>query len=57
MVSLVLPEPMGVAGFTVPRNSPVGPLIRSLAPALAAGTTTLVTVSYTLLTQPTNTPC
>jgi acyl-CoA reductase-like NAD-dependent aldehyde dehydrogenase len=33
---------MGVAGISVPWNSPVALLIRSLAPALAAGCTTVV---------------
>ncbi len=33
---------MGVAGIIVPWNSPVVLMIRSLAPALAAGTTTVV---------------
>ncbi|WP_136333594.1 aldehyde dehydrogenase family protein [Pseudomonas aeruginosa] len=42
VVSLVLREPMGVAGIIVPWNSPVVLMIRSLAPALAAGTTTVV---------------
>lgn len=37
-----LREPMGVAGIIVPWNSPVVLMIRSLAPALAAGTTTVV---------------
>lgn len=40
--SMVLHEPMGVAGIIVPWNSPVVLLIRSLAPALAAGTTTVI---------------
>ncbi|MFU5001696.1 aldehyde dehydrogenase family protein [Pseudomonas paraeruginosa] len=39
VVSLVLREPMGVAGIIVPWNSPVVLLVRALAPALAAGTT------------------
>src|SRR5262249_56928008 len=34
--------PMGVAGISVPWNAPVALLIRSLAPALAAGCTTVV---------------
>ncbi|VWB27560.1 aldehyde dehydrogenase [Burkholderia lata] len=42
VVSLVLREPMGVAGIIVPWNSPVVLMVRSLAPALAAGTTTVV---------------
>jgi betaine-aldehyde dehydrogenase len=41
-VSMVLREPMGVAGIIVPWNSPVVLMIRSLAPALAAGCTTVV---------------
>lgn len=40
--SIVLREPMGVAGIIVPWNSPVVLMIRSLAPALAAGTTTVI---------------
>jgi betaine-aldehyde dehydrogenase len=40
--SLLVREPVGVAGISVPWNSPVALLIRSLAPALAAGTTTVV---------------
>lgn len=35
-------EPIGVAGIIVPWNSPVALLIRALAPALAAGCTTVV---------------
>jgi len=37
-----LPEPIGVAGIIVPWNAPVALLARSLAPALAAGCTTVV---------------
>lgn len=37
--STVLREPIGVAGIIAPWNSPVVLFIRSLAPALAAGTT------------------
>ncbi|MEH0420781.1 aldehyde dehydrogenase family protein [Streptomyces sp. B21-083] len=37
-----LAEPVGVAGVIVPWNSPVALLIRSLAPALAAGCTVVV---------------
>ncbi|MFC7518527.1 aldehyde dehydrogenase family protein [Herbaspirillum sp. GCM10030257] len=40
--SIVLREPMGVAGISVPWNSPVGLMVRSLAPALAAGCTAVV---------------
>ena len=40
--SIVLREPMGVAGIIAPWNSPVVLMIRSLAPALAAGTTAVV---------------
>lgn len=42
VVSLVLREPIGVAGIIVPWNSPVVLMIRSLAPALAAGTTVVI---------------
>jgi betaine-aldehyde dehydrogenase len=41
-VSLVLKEPVGVAGVITPWNSPVILTIRSLAPALAAGCTAVV---------------
>ncbi|MFL5831986.1 MAG: aldehyde dehydrogenase family protein [Solirubrobacteraceae bacterium] len=40
--SLSVREPIGVAGISVPWNSPLALLIRSLAPALAAGCTTVV---------------
>lgn len=40
--SIVLREPMGVAGVIAPWNSPVVLMIRSLAPALAAGTTAVI---------------
>jgi betaine-aldehyde dehydrogenase len=40
--SLLVREPIGVAGISVPWNSPVALLTRSLAPALAAGCTTVV---------------
>lgn len=40
--ALVLREAIGVAGIIVPWNSPVILLVRSLAPALAAGTTAVV---------------
>lgn len=38
----VLKEPVGVAGLIIPWNAPVNLLIRSLAPALAAGCTTVI---------------
>jgi betaine-aldehyde dehydrogenase len=41
-VSLLLREAMGVAGICVPWNAPVALLVRSLAPALAAGCTVVV---------------
>lgn len=41
-LSLVLREPMGVAGIIVPWNSPVVLMVRSLAPALAAGCTAVI---------------
>jgi betaine-aldehyde dehydrogenase len=41
-LSMVLRQPVGVAGIIVPWNSPVILMVRSLAPALAAGTTTVV---------------
>ncbi|GAB3197326.1 aldehyde dehydrogenase family protein [Nocardioides hungaricus] len=40
--SLVLREPVGVAGVIVPFNSPLILAVRSLGPALAAGTTAVV---------------
>ncbi|SEK90206.1 aldehyde dehydrogenase family protein [Olivibacter domesticus] len=40
--SMVLEEPMGVAGIIAPWNSPVILMIRSLAPALAAGCTAII---------------
>ena len=40
--SMLLKEPLGVAGIIVPWNSPVILAVRSLAPALAAGCTTAV---------------
>ncbi|QSX73840.1 aldehyde dehydrogenase family protein [Lysobacter arenosi] len=41
-VSMVLRQPAGVAGIIVPWNSPVILMVRSLAPALAAGATTVI---------------
>lgn len=43
-LSLVVREPVGVAGIIVPWNAPAALLIRSLAPALAAGATTVVSL-------------
>jgi acyl-CoA reductase-like NAD-dependent aldehyde dehydrogenase len=40
--SLLVREPIGVAGISVPWNAPVALLVRSLAPALAAGCTAVV---------------
>ena len=40
--SLLVREPIGIAGISVPWNAPLALLIRSLAPALAAGCTTVV---------------
>jgi betaine-aldehyde dehydrogenase len=40
--SLLVRDAIGVAGISVPWNAPVALLIRSLAPALAAGCTTVV---------------
>jgi betaine-aldehyde dehydrogenase len=40
--SMLAREPMGVAGIIVPWNAPITLLIRSLAPCLAAGCTTVV---------------
>lgn len=41
-ISLVMRQAVGVAGIIVPWNSPVVLLIRSLAPALAAGCTVVI---------------
>src|ERR1700730_16138907 len=41
-ISLILRQPMGVAGVIAPWNSPVVLTIRSLAPALAAGCTAVI---------------
>jgi acyl-CoA reductase-like NAD-dependent aldehyde dehydrogenase len=43
-VSVVLRQPVGVAGIIAPWNSPVALGIRSLAPALAAGCTTVMSL-------------
>ncbi len=40
--SLLAKEPVGVAGIIVPWNAPVTLLVRSLAPALAAGCTAVI---------------
>jgi betaine-aldehyde dehydrogenase len=40
--SMVLRQPRGVSGIVVPWNSPIVLMIRSLAPALAAGTTAVI---------------
>lgn len=40
--SIVLKQAMGVAGIITPWNSPIVLMIRSLAPALAAGATTVI---------------
>ncbi len=40
--SLLVREPVGVAGISVPWNAPVALMIRSLAPVLAAGCTAVV---------------
>ena len=40
--SIVLKQAMGVAGVITPWNSPIVLMIRSLAPALAAGATTVI---------------
>jgi len=41
-LSLVIRQPIGVAGIITPWNAPVALAIRSLAPALAAGTTAVI---------------
>lgn len=41
-ISIVLRQPMGVAGVIVPWNSPIILAVRSFAPALAAGCTVVV---------------
>ncbi|MBN9472492.1 MAG: aldehyde dehydrogenase [Bordetella sp. SCN 67-23] len=40
--STILREPLGVAGIIVPWNAPVGLLVRSLAPAMAAGCASVI---------------
>lgn len=40
--SMMLREPVGVVGISVPWNSPVALMVRSLAPALAAGCTVVI---------------
>jgi len=46
MYSILAREPMGVAGIIVPWNAPVTLLVRSLAPALAAGCTVAVKAAH-----------
>lgn len=41
-LSVMLRQPIGVAGIVVPWNAPIILMVRSLAPALAAGTTTVI---------------
>ena len=41
-MSLLLREPIGVVGIIVPWNGPIILMMRSLAPALAAGNTVIV---------------
>ncbi|MGO8484668.1 aldehyde dehydrogenase family protein [Rhizobium leguminosarum] len=43
-ISVILRQPMGVAAVIAPWNSPVILTIRSLAPALAAGCTTVIKI-------------
>jgi acyl-CoA reductase-like NAD-dependent aldehyde dehydrogenase len=43
--SMLAREPMGVAGIIVPWNAPITLLIRSLAPAIAAGCTSVTKVA------------
>jgi betaine-aldehyde dehydrogenase len=43
-LSVTIRQPIGVAGIIAPWNSPIALIIRSLAPALAAGTTAVVMV-------------
>lgn len=45
MTSTLLREPAGVAGIIVPWNAPLVLLVRSLAPAMAAGCTSVVKVA------------
>ncbi len=42
LMAMLVREPMGVAGIIVPWNAPVVLLVRSLAPAIAAGCTAVV---------------
>ena len=41
-MSMLLKEPVGVAGISIPWNSPAALMVRSLAPALAAGCTAVL---------------
>ncbi|AGI23158.1 aldehyde dehydrogenase [Pseudomonas sp. ATCC 13867] len=43
-LSMVLREPVGVAGIIAPWNSPGALMVRSLAPALAAGATAVISL-------------
>jgi betaine-aldehyde dehydrogenase len=43
-LSLTIRQPVGIAGIIAPWNSPIALVVRSLAPALAAGTTAVVMV-------------
>lgn len=45
-ISLTLKQPVGVAGIIAPWNSPCALVTRSLAPALAAGCTTVVMLPH-----------
>jgi betaine-aldehyde dehydrogenase len=45
-LGIVLRQPAGVAGIIAPWNSPVALGLRSLAPALAAGTTVVMNLPY-----------
>jgi betaine-aldehyde dehydrogenase len=45
-IDITFKEPLGVVGIIVPWNAPVTLLIRSLAPALAAGCTVVIKVAH-----------
>jgi betaine-aldehyde dehydrogenase len=45
-LDIVMRQPAGVAGIVAPWNSPLALALRSLAPALAAGTTTVVSLPH-----------
>lgn len=45
-LDMIIRQPVGVAGVIAPWNSPLALVLRSLAPALAAGTTTVISLPH-----------